>query len=226
MNTKHITKSLAAPQKLLWIGLFGLTMGYFEAAVVEYLRRLIYPEGFAFPLKDIPTMLLAIEFGREIASVVMLFAVGWLAGRNLLDRFAGFMYGFGVWDITYYLWLKLFENWPASLATDDLLFLIPLPWVGPVWAPVLVSVALIWAAAVYWRLKDRGTEISLTRAEWMVEISAGALIIWSFLWSASEVIQKQPLPAFPWYLWAVGMASGIIIFQFAARRAARLLLRS
>lgn len=210
---------LPLSRKLLWLGVFGVAMGYFEAAVVEYLRIHFYPEGFAFPLKELPLGLLLIELGREIASILMLWSMGYLAGRAPLDRFAGFMFGFGVWDITYYLWLKLFENWPASPFTNDLLFLIPLPWVGPVWAPVGVSVALIWAAVTYWRALDRGAVIRLSKWEWMGEISAGLVIIGSLLWGSPAAIRKEPLPTFPLWLWAMGMGLGVALFLRAARRA-------
>ncbi|MDP8228686.1 MAG: hypothetical protein P9M15_04470 [Candidatus Electryoneaceae bacterium] len=205
-------------RKLFWGGLFALSMGYFEAALVEYLRELYYPDGFAFPLKDIPVRLISIELGREAASILMLASVGALMGTCFIDRFAGFMYGFGVWDITYYLFLYLFEGWPPSLLTDDLLFLIPAPWVGPVWAPMAVSVGLIWAAFIIWRRLDIGIVIKLTFWEWIGEIIAGMVIIGSFLAGSPAVLHKQPLPPFPWYIWMIGMLLGLGLFVRAIVR--------
>ena len=207
MNTK-----LNLKQKLLWAGIFGIAMGYFEAALVVYVRELFYPEGFTFPLKDIPARLLNIELGREVASILMLLAVARLLGSCFIDRFAGFGYMFGVWDITYYLFLKLFENWPSSFFTVDILFLIPVPWIGPVWAPVLVSVALIWSACVIWRKLENGIEIRPKCLEWWLEIIAGLTVIGSFLVGAPAALMKEPLPVFPWYLWLSGMALGIVTF--------------
>ncbi len=195
-------------------------MGYFEAAVVEYLRTLYYPDGFRFPLKVIPMNMTIIEIGREFASVLMLISVGWIAGRNSMDRFSGLMYGFGIWDITYYIWLKLFENWPSSFFTDDLLFLIPVPWVGPVWSPIVISVALIWAAVVYWKMLDKGIEINLNRLEWIGESLAGLIIIFSFLWNSETVIEGNLPKNYPWMLWALGMVGGVGFFLRAKKRAA------
>ena len=204
--------SLSLRRKLLWVGLFALSMGYFEAALVEDLRQLYYPEGFTFPLSDIPLRMLLIELGREAASLLMLASVAVLMGSSFIDRFAGFAYGFGVWDITYYLFLELFEGWPSSPGTTDLLFLTPAPWVGPVWAPLLVSAALIWAASCIWHRFDRGLLMRPTRLEWILEIAAGCLIIASFLAGAPTVMRKEMPPAFPWYIWLTGMALGIGIF--------------
>lgn len=204
--------------KILWAGLFAITMGYFEAALVEYLRELYYPTGFDFPLRDIPLRIGIIELGREVMSMLMLLAVAGLSGVIFIDRFAMFCYCFGIWDLTYYLGLKIFENWPASLLTTDLLFLIPAPWVGPVWAPVGVSLALIYAAVVIWTKLDQGIIFKPQPWEWVLEILAGTIIIGSFLVGASAALTKQPQPAYPWYLWVLGMLIGLLIFQRVAQR--------
>ena len=81
--------------------------------------------------------------GREAATLVMLLGVAMLAGTDRWDRIALFCIAFGVWDIAYYVWLWVFLRWPPSLLTWDVLFLIPVPWVGPVVAPVIVSVVMI-----------------------------------------------------------------------------------
>jgi len=123
--------------------------------VVEYLRALYYPlqeGGFRFPILTFEQLefmgyehvrRLVIEFVRELATLVMLVTIGAAAGSNRREAWAHFMIAFGVWDIFYYLWLKLLIDWPPGLLTWDLLFLIPVPWVAPVLAPLIVSVALI-----------------------------------------------------------------------------------
>ena len=204
--------------KILWAGLFGIAMGYFEAALVEYLRLLYYPQGFSFPLREVPLNVILIELGREIASILMLAAVAALLGSSFIDRFAGFAYIFGVWDIAYYVFLKIFENWPSSLFTTDVLFLIPLPWIGPVWAPIGVSVTLIGASCVIWIYLDKGIQIKPTLSEWIGEITAGLIIILSFLDGAPEVLRQEPPPPFRWYAWLFGMALGLVIFLRALHR--------
>jgi hypothetical protein len=50
---------------------------------------------------------------------------------------------FAFWDIFYYAGLWLIIRWPSSLLTQDVLFLIPTPWIAPVWFPILVSLLAI-----------------------------------------------------------------------------------
>src|ERR1044072_1842951 len=126
------------PKTIAWISLFAISMGFLESSVVIYLRELYYPSGFQFPLQPIPMAIARVEFFRELATLIMLIGVGILSGKTRLQRFAYFVLAFGIWDLFYYLFLYLFIGWPQSLATWDILFLIPVPWVGPVWAPCLL----------------------------------------------------------------------------------------
>jgi hypothetical protein len=85
----------------------------------------------------------SVELPRELATLIMLFAVGWLAGRTWRARLGYMAIAFGAWDIFYYVFLKIICGWPHSLFDWDILFLLPLPWWGPVLAPVLISLLLI-----------------------------------------------------------------------------------
>ena len=122
---------------------FAIAMANVETMIVVYLRRLYHPAGFAFPLGriDPPTYLL--ELTREACTLAMLATFGIAAGRTKVGKGAYFLLVFGLWDIFYYVWLKIFLHWPASLFTWDILFLIPIPWVGPVLAPVSVACTMI-----------------------------------------------------------------------------------
>jgi len=136
---------------LAWLAAFAIAMAYVEAAVVAYLRLLYYPDGFsiegAASLLCVPPAVLAIEIGREAATIVMLAAVAFLsAGKNWWERLAHFMWAFALWDIFYYIWLYVLLRWPSSLMTVDVLFLIPRPWIAPVFVPVLASLLMIGAA--------------------------------------------------------------------------------
>jgi len=205
-------------QKLLWGGLFALALGYFEAAVVVYLRELYYPGGFAFPLREMPVRLLATELCREAASILILAAGGYLLGKRFISRFAGFAFGFGVWDLSYYAFLKLLLDWPPSLGTWDLLFLIPMPWVGPVWAPMGVSLGLIGAAVIIWSLENKGIELRVRWWEWALEGFAGALTIVSFLARAPVVMARTQPFGYPWWLWLIGMMLGVGLFAACVHR--------
>ena len=139
--------------------LFAVAFGYVEAAVVVYLRHIYDPlrqalysgcaAGDLFPLIPFAQLssehvrLLTAELGREAATLLMLSGAGLLAARERRQWIAGFAIAFGVWDISFYVFLKMLIDWPASLLTWDILFLIPVPWVGPVLAPVIVSAVMI-----------------------------------------------------------------------------------
>lgn len=141
--------------KLIIILLFASAMALLESAVVVYLRELYFPAGFAFPIPTIEGTIASIEFWREVATLIMLFAVGWLAGHNFMSRLGWFLVAFGIWDIFYYIFLFLFLGWPTSLWEWDILFLVPFPWVGPVICPVLISIVMIiWGAFCASKIKS------------------------------------------------------------------------
>lgn len=131
-------------QTLVPAAAFGVAFGFVEAAVVVYLRAAIglVPLGavkYPMPLQDIPHQLLAIEVAREAATIVMLVSLALLTARRARERWAMFLYVFALWDIAYYAGLWITIGWPSSLVTDDILFLIPVPWMSNVWYPLLVS---------------------------------------------------------------------------------------
>lgn len=134
--------------KIIVITVFAIAMGFLEAAVVVYMREVLYPGGFEFPLSPIPLSLALTELFREVATLVMLLSIGFLAARKFSTGFAWFIYSFAIWDIFYYVFLKAILAWPESIMTWDVLFLIPTTWTGPVLTPVLVSLTMILLAIV------------------------------------------------------------------------------
>lgn len=89
------------------------TMAYLEAAVVVYLQLALGAQvGAIFPLRPVSEVgdLVAIEAGREAATLVMIGAVGLLVGRSRLERLAWSAVIFGFWDIGYYAWLHVFSG--------------------------------------------------------------------------------------------------------------------
>jgi hypothetical protein len=198
--------------RYVWLWILGVAMGFFEAAVVVYLRRLYYPEGFRFPIVLASIDIALVELAREAASLVLLAAAARLAGAFFLERFAAFMVLFGVWDLLYYVFLKMILDWPQSLGTWDVLFLIPVPWIGPVWAPVVVSLALVGAGSHLFWTSDRPRRV--TALDWAVEITAGLIVILSFTLQWRVVVEgRMPGPfhagvfwagwllALAWFLW-------------------------
>ncbi|MBN1504096.1 MAG: hypothetical protein JW952_03440 [Candidatus Eisenbacteria bacterium] len=149
--------------RILVLTAFGVSMAFVEAAVVVYLRGLFYPEGFYGTMAAFPIFYYGTEVFREAATIVMLASVAVLAARRgWWERAAYFLFCFGVWDIFYYVWLRALLGWPPSLLTSDVLFLIPVPWVAPVVAPVAASVlmiaAAVWILATKTRSLLEGTE--------------------------------------------------------------------
>lgn len=160
---------------------FAIAMAYLETAVVVHLRTIFYPEGFAFPLKDADLLTYGIELGREAATILMLIAVVRLSAPPGWGRFASFAFLFGVWDIWYYVWLKVLLNWPESLLTWDVLFLIPVVWIGPVLAPVLISLLLVAGSLAAMCVLDRGGRIRLDRWDWTGGFAGALLIFYTFM---------------------------------------------
>lgn len=124
--------------------LFALAMAWMESATVFYLRTLV---GRVDPYQVTPLppnrVLGNIELVRELATLVMLLAAGWLAGREFRTRFSYMLIAFGVWDIFYYIFLWIMGPWPRSVLDWDVLFLIPLPWWGPVLAPCMIAALMV-----------------------------------------------------------------------------------
>ena len=133
------------------VAIYAAAMAVVEAMVVYYLRRLFalqYAAVFTPGRFSFPQAYLRHEQIREAATIVMLLAVAYLAGRGLVQKLAYFLFAFGVWDIGYYVALKIMLDWPTSLGTRDLLFLSPRQWWAPVWEPLLASAAFIALASL------------------------------------------------------------------------------
>lgn len=160
--------------------IFAVSMGFLEAIVVVYVREIFYPDGFRFPLKEMPEWLIAIEWIREISTLLMLGSVAWISGKIFLKRLSVFLFIFGIWDIIYYVGLKIFLDWPESLLTWDILFLIPITWVSPVLAPVICSLLMIIMACILdFHLLNNNLK-KLKKTEFALLITGAAIIYFTF----------------------------------------------
>ena len=179
-----------------------------EAAVVIYLRQLLQVEGSNINLSGIPREILSVEIVREFTTLVMLISVGVLAGNRPMGRFGSFIIAFGVWDIFYYVFLSIFHGWPRSFLDWDLLFLIPVPWMAPVLAPVLVSCGLIFSG--YWLLirEQQKKRIVVSLSDWVIEGIATVLILYSFT-NNNGVTTPE---VFSWIIFLAGLALGVGYF--------------
>jgi hypothetical protein len=179
-ENKHATFVLLA--------LFAIAMGALEAIVVVYLRQIYYPGGFDFPLTLLSPRMLSVECAREAATIVMLVSLGIMVGNNRLQRFAWFLYAFAIWDIFYYAWLKFLLAWPPSLLTWDVLFLIPVPWIGPVLAPLICSATMIFLAVTLIHLNENGRTVNSGLPVWGPSLLGSAVILFTFIRDYSGIV--------------------------------------
>ena len=193
---------------------WGVAFGYIESSVVVYLREIYYPEEFAFPVLIIQDHIMLTEVLREAATLIIIWATVCLTYKRLQSRIAAFVVLFGIWDIFYYIFLKLLLNWPESLNTYDILFLIPTPWVGPIWAPVLVSIGFIYAGTAILIRNHKNHFFYFGKVFILLELFAALLIITSFIIPGSSVIEQSLPTHFLWYLFLIGFLTGIGIFLY------------
>ncbi|MGC8824068.1 MAG: hypothetical protein ACP5PZ_05665 [Bacteroidales bacterium] len=181
---------LPEPKKWLWLLLYGIAMGVLEAAVVVYLRELYYPQGFGFPMTAIPVRILGVELCRELATLVMLASLAWIAGKTIAQRLAWFLYSFAIWDLCYYLFLYIFLGWPTSLFTWDLLFLIPVAWTSPVLAPVIVSITFVVLALGIIVIEYRYLH-PIPRLSWLLLVAGAVVLFISFVYDYSAFMLRH-----------------------------------
>ncbi|MCL5279606.1 MAG: hypothetical protein M1376_06835 [Planctomycetes bacterium] len=202
-------------QKLLIAVAFSIAFGYIEAAVVVYLRALFHPNGFTFPMEVFDATpqaqrLTLTEVGREAATLVLILTGAWLFGSLRQERIAYFLIIFAVWDIFYYVWLKVLLDWPASLMDWDILFLIPMAWASPVLYPVLVSLAMFaFATAILYRCAHR-RPLGVTYTDWLGWSASLLVIMVSFCLGGTHITEPDYAQYFHGPLFAGGFALGIV----------------
>lgn len=195
-------------KKILFLGLFAVAMAYLEAAVVVYLRELYYSDNILslFPLRTFTPMDLRIEILRELSTMVMLILIALLAFSQRIKRWAAFFFTWGVWDIFYYVWLKILIGWPVHWNDWDILFLIPTPWAAPFITPVIVAFFfMVGGLLIILKNVER-----LRRGYLLLALAGAVLIFFSFIWKfvfinkEAEILYITP-GGFPWPLYIVGL---------------------
>jgi len=212
---------------------FAIGMAWVEAASVYYLRAMtdrIEPyQQNPLPMRGV---LGPVELVREASTLVMLFTVGALAGRTWRQWLGYTAIAFGVWDILYYVFLRVICDWPKSLFDWDILFLLPLPWWGPVLAPMCIALLMIVWGTLASQVTDRNPATSLTWAVWGLNGLGIALALYLFMADSLRMLHQGldaawhvlPTP-FNWSMFCVALAlmasslySEIACYDSAARK--------
>jgi len=212
-------------KKIVWVVIFAIAMAFLEAAVVVYLRRLYGISDLILTVPPFDPQIARIELGRELTTLVMLLSFGWVAGRKLQSRFGFALVAFGIWDIFYYLWLKVFIAWPTTLLDPDLLFLIPLPWWGPVIAPILISLLMIMGGTLAILREEQGHGIRFRITEAFVLLAGILAMLYAFMQDAIAIlpagasILSQLKPSqFNWAVFLAGLFLSAFMFWRVTKR--------
>jgi hypothetical protein len=190
MNYTPLSIANNMKTKTINLVIFSIAMAMLETAVVIYLRALYYPEGFKFPVETLGSTILITELFRELATLIMLGSIGYMNGDTKTERMTAFLFSFGIWDIFYYVFLKVFLNWPANILDWDLLFLLPVPWIGPVLAPCIVSLSFIALHLLVQYKKKQGQIISLHRTFWALSLLGFAVMLYTFMADSTTILIK------------------------------------
>mgnify|MGYP001819471730 CR=1 FL=1 len=193
---------------LILLGSYAFAMALLEAAVVVYMRRLYYPDNplELFPLHFLNDYDPLLEISREAATIIMILTVALLAERRSLTRsFAAFVFVFGVWDLFYYVWLKVLIDWPQRWLEWDVLFLIPSVWLGPWIGPAAIAILFaIWGS---WTLLSQ-RETTFTTNSLTILMSGAGLCLAAFMQPAiangTETLSSYSPRAFWWWLFIPG----------------------
>lgn len=201
-------RPLATGERTAWLTVvtFAAGMAWVEAACVYYLRVLVdRVQPYQPNPLPIHGTLGEVELVREAATLLMLATIGMLAGRRWLAKVGYAAIAFGAWDIFYYVFLRVMTGWPASVFDWDILFLLPLPWWGPVLAPVCIACLMIVWGTLVTQWHDRGATTRSTQLSWGASAAGILLALWVFMADAIRVLPagadavRQVLPAdFNW----------------------------
>ena len=207
-------------RRLVILALFAIAFAYNEAVVVVYLRAIFYPmNGFIFPITNFLEMpgaerYVLNEIGREVATVVLMLTASVLMAGNWRQRLGYFLIIFAIWDIFFYLWLKLLINWPTSILDWDILFLIPITWASPVLAPVITSLTMLLTASLLLSSKT----IKLTRPGIAGLITTVLMIIVLYCLAGLRITEPDYESYFSWPIFSTLHVVVIILLFRSAKK--------
>jgi hypothetical protein len=219
-----MNKQLLDGRRWLIVVIFAIAMAWVESAVVYDLRTMV---DRIEPYQPNPLPLIGglgpVELVREAATLIMLLTVGILAGRTWRSRLGYSAIAFGVWDIFYYVFLKRICGWPRSLLDWDILFLLPLPWWGPVLAPVCIALLMIAWGTLASQFQPEEPRAPLLWRSWGLNFLGVALALYAFMADSLSVAGqgvdavRNVLPGrFNWPLFSLALVlMGLPVFTSA-----------
>jgi hypothetical protein len=223
----------ARSERMRWaiVMAFAIAMAWVEAASVFYIRALVDRiEPYQADPLPMNGALGSVELWREAATLVMIATLGVLAGRTWRRRAGYAALAFGAWDIFYYVFLRLISGWPRTLLDWDILFLLPLPWWGPVLAPVSIALVMI-----LWGTLATQSGDDATGARWAWALACVGIVLalavfmidaWRALPDGRDAVLQVLPTTFNWPLFCVALLlmasplvySGCSAFAFRLRR--------
>lgn len=185
-----------ARARWLIVAAFAIGMAWMEAATVYYLRTVVDRiEPYQANPLPFQGVFGPVELVREAATLVMLLTVGMLAGTAWRLRLAYTSIAFGLWDIFYYVFLRVICGWPRSLFDWDILFLLPLPWWGPVLAPVCIAgLMILWGTRVT-QWSGANDADAVPWAAWLSAAAGVILALYVFMADSLRHVQQGRDPS-------------------------------
>jgi len=215
----RVQETTSVTQRITTVSIFAIAMGIMEAICVVYIRQIIFPpDGIIteFPTDNFNFMY---EIVRESITMIMLTTVAILAAYNWRTRLAMFFLAFGIWDIFYYVGLKIFLNWPASIMDWDTLFLIPIAWYSPVLVPVLISFYFV-AGSIFIILHEgNGTRLRFTLRVILLQVFAFILWLVSFMNNTTHITEfGYKDVSYSWILFNIALILAILSLRLSKNK--------
>ena len=189
--------------------IFAIAMGILEAICVVYIRQIIFPPDGNIANTPISNFNFTIEAIRESMTIIMLTTVSILSAYNVRTRIAMFFLAFGTWDILYYVGLRIFLQWPASIMNWDTLFLIPVAWYSPVLVPVLISIYFISGSIFIILHEGNGTKLKFSFTVVILQFLGFVVWFYSFIQNSTIISEVGYANAeYSWSLFFLGLILG------------------
>jgi len=219
MENKNLGDSSLIGLRLTSVIIFAIAMGILEAICVVYIRQIIFPPDGVISDIQSGNFNFSLEIARESMTMVMLLTVSILAAYNWRTRLAMFFLAFGVWDILYYVGLKIFLNWPSSIMDWDTLFLIPMPWYSPVIVPVLISLYFVGGSIFIVMHEGNGTKLKFSPIVVILQFLAFCIWLVSFMNNTAQINAfGYENVNYSWLLFIIALILGIASLSLSLTR--------